>query len=78
MTNSHLFELLFVLIALAGTVLIPLTRCLIANRFLFKDRRKVGPEYWGELSYGAKIPVEQTIPTHDPHREIENYAGWAR
>lgn len=78
MPHSHLFELLFVVSALLGTVAIPLIRCILANRFIFKDRRKVGPEYWGELSYGEKIPVEKTIPTHDPHREIENYAGWAR
>jgi hypothetical protein len=78
MSHSHLFELAFVVCALAGTLLIPLIRCILANRFLFKDRRKVGPEYWGELSYGAKNPVAPTIPTHDPHREIKNYAGWAR
>jgi hypothetical protein len=80
MEHAYWFSIDFILVmtVLSGIIVIPIVRCAIANKHFFKDFRKVGPEYWGELSYGAKNPVEPTISTYKPAPEIQSFAGWAR
>ncbi len=77
-TDWFLIDFIFIMAVLAGTLMVPLVRSILANQHLLKNGTKVGPEYWGELAYGAHNPVEPTIPTHKPAREITGYAGWAR
>ncbi|MCC6977498.1 MAG: hypothetical protein IT343_04210 [Candidatus Melainabacteria bacterium] len=80
MQYAHWISIDFILVmtVLLGIIVIPIVRCAIANKHFFTDFRKVGPEYWGELSYGAKIPVAPSISTYKPSKEVQSPAGWAR
>jgi hypothetical protein len=77
MHDTHLFfDFAFIISLVIGFGLIPFLQIKFNSRYLFESKKKLGPDYWGNIyPRDEREQLEPCISVNPPARELTSVYG---